>query len=55
MDSESDRVLGDGMGKGECMKESYEDITSRIPESPSWYDQNGTPRYGEFSPERCPN
>lgn len=37
------------------MHETYTDITSRIAEEPSWYDQNGTPRYGEFVPWRCPN
>ena len=37
------------------MHESYPDIRDRIEEDPTWYDSNGTPRYGEFSPERCPN
>ena len=37
------------------MKENYEDIKSRITELPAWYDENGTPRYGEFSVDRCPN
>ncbi len=37
------------------MHESYEDITSRIAEEPTWYDSNGTPRYGKFTPDRCPN
>ena len=37
------------------MKESYDDIKSRIPEEPSWYDENGTPRYGKFVVSRCPN
>jgi len=37
------------------MHESYIDITSRIKEEPNWYDENGVPRYGEFTPERCPN
>ena len=37
------------------MHESYVDITSRIDEAPTWWDENGTPRYGEFSVERCPN
>lgn len=37
------------------MHEGYEDITSRIVEAPTWYDQNGTPRYGKFHPNRCPN
>ena len=37
------------------MHESYMDIQSRIIEEPTWYDANGTPRYGPFTPERCPN
>jgi hypothetical protein len=32
------------------MLPSYHDITSRIPEPPTWYDASGTPRYGDFSP-----
>jgi len=37
------------------MHDSYIDITSRIAEDPMWWDANGTPRYGEFIPHRCPN
>src|SRR3989304_6539495 len=37
------------------MHEGYEDIISRIPEPPSWWDQNGTPRYGKFHPSACPD
>jgi len=37
------------------MHEGYPDIRERIDEEPSWYDANGTPRYGEFTPERCPD
>lgn len=37
------------------MHHHYDDITSRIAEEPFWYDQNGTPRYGNFTPEACPN
>lgn len=37
------------------MHESFVDITSRIEGEATWWDQNGTPRYGEFTPERCPN
>ena len=29
---------------------SYQDIRSRIPEPPTWFDSNGVPRYGEFEP-----
>jgi hypothetical protein len=37
------------------MRESYSDITSRIRQTPEWYDQNGTPRYDKFHPLMCPN
>lgn len=37
------------------MHENYDDIKSRITEEPTWYDSNGTPRYGPFSPKGCPN
>lgn len=37
------------------MHENYDDIKSRIAEEPTWYDQNGTPRYGPFKPQQCPN
>jgi hypothetical protein len=37
------------------MHSNYEDIRSRIPEEPTWYDANGVPRYGPFKPEMCPN
>jgi len=37
------------------MYENYDDIKSRITEEPTWYDQNGTPRYGRFTPSQCPN
>jgi hypothetical protein len=37
------------------MRATFEDITSRIPEAPSWWDENGTPRYGAFLPEASPN
>jgi hypothetical protein len=37
------------------MHENYEDIKSRIEEEPSYYDFNGVPRYGGFSPDKCPN
>lgn len=33
----------------------FHDITSRIAEPPSWYDYNGTPRYGAFTPAACPS
>lgn len=32
------------------MKVDFADITSRIEEKPTWYDVNGTPRYGKPSP-----
>ncbi len=37
------------------MHNNYIDITDRIVESPSWWDVNGTPRYGEFSPASLPD
>lgn len=37
------------------MRENYDDIKSKINESPKWYDANGTPRYAEFHPQLCPN
>lgn len=37
------------------MHDNYEDIRGRIAEEPAWYDENGCPRYGEFTPERCPD
>lgn len=37
------------------MKANYEDILSRIDEEPTWYDQNGVPRYGDFNVRLCPN
>jgi hypothetical protein len=36
------------------MHHDFEDIRSRISEPPSWFDSNGTPRYGEFDPGACP-
>lgn len=32
------------------MKHPYLDIQSRIAEPPTWWDQNGVPRYGTFTP-----
>lgn len=37
------------------MHASYQDITSRIPEAPQWWDANGTPRYGAFTAHLCPD
>lgn len=37
------------------MNESYEDITSRIPDPPKWWDENAVPRYCGFSPRRVAN
>jgi len=36
------------------MHHHFDDIRSRITEPPSWFDSNGTPRYGEFKPGACP-
>ena len=30
------------------MNNTYDDIRSRIPEPPTWWDENAVPRYGEF-------
>ena len=37
------------------MKTIYSDIRERIAEEPSWYDENGAPRYGKFTPRQCPD
>jgi hypothetical protein len=37
------------------MTPEYEDIKSRISEEPTWYDDNGVPRYGKFQPRNAPN
>jgi DNA-directed RNA polymerase subunit RPC12/RpoP len=37
------------------MNASFEDIRSRISEPPSWFDSNGTPRYGDFHPDLRPD
>ena len=37
------------------MHHHFEDILSRIKEVPTWWDQNGTPRYGLFQPDSCPS
>lgn len=44
----------DDLGE-ETVNHRFDDITSRIAEPPSWWDSNGTPRYGEFEPRQCPN
>lgn len=33
----------------------YKDILERIQEEPTWWDNNGCPRYGEFNPMLAPN
>ncbi|MBX3528637.1 MAG: hypothetical protein KF904_20750 [Rhodoblastus sp.] len=37
------------------MHNDYSDITSRIAEAPSWFDTNGVPRYGAFTPRALPD
>lgn len=37
------------------MLSNYLDIRKRIAEEPTWYDQNGCPRYGKFHPDLSPN
>ena len=35
------------------MLRSYDDIHSRIADPIRWWDDNGVPRYCDFSPEKC--
>lgn len=37
------------------MKNNFADILALTDQEPKWYDENGTPRFAEFSPELCPN
>lgn len=37
------------------MLADYRDITSRIAESPKWWDSNGVPRYDDFRPDDAPD
>lgn len=37
------------------MQQSYDDILSRIAEPPTWYDENGVPRYGTHHPSMAPS
>ena len=37
------------------MHNDFSDITSRIAEAPSWFDTNGVPRYGDFTPKALPD
>ena len=37
------------------MHQNYPDIRERIAEEPTWFDRNGTPRYGAFHPSNSPN
>lgn len=37
------------------MHQHYEDILDRIDEPPTWFDEQGVPRYGAFSPDRLNN
>jgi len=37
------------------MHSRFQDIRSRIQEQPTWYDENGTPRYGKFEPDLAPD
>ena len=36
------------------MQHNYDDIRSRIAERPTWFDVNGVPRYGAFTPDSIP-
>jgi hypothetical protein len=37
------------------MYQCYEDILSRIPEKPLWFDEYAVPRYCEFAPNKLAN
>ena len=37
------------------MNNDFQDIRERIKENPTWWDCNGTPRYGKFHPSMSPN
>lgn len=37
------------------MHADYADIRARISETPAWYDENGVPRYGPFTPKASPD
>ena len=37
------------------MHANYQDIISRIPEAPKWWDENAVPRYEDFSPAMLAN
>lgn len=37
------------------MREQYQDIRDLTDRKPDWYDDNGVPRYCEFSPRVVPN
>lgn len=37
------------------MNHHYKDIRSRIPEEPTWFDENATPRYCPFTPDETAN
>lgn len=39
--------------KGCRVNRCYEDILSRIDESPKWFDEQGVPRFEKFSPDQC--
>lgn len=37
------------------MHHDYADIRDRIAEPPTWWDEHGVPRWGEFGPDALPN
>lgn len=37
------------------MKRHYDDILSRIPEPPQWFDEGGVPRFVAFAPDEAAN
>jgi hypothetical protein len=40
---------------GPSMFNDYSDITDRIAEPPTWFDEHGVPRYGDFEPHKVAN
>lgn len=37
------------------MKATYDDILERVGATPDWFDENGTPRFGAFTPRALPD
>lgn len=37
------------------MHNTYDDILTRVPDPPVWWDSNGVPRWCNFHPSKCPD